>query len=379
MSKAKWKKWTNIFLNSNEAKCTESMLVNVYRWGFNKVRDNQQATHKSGEFTHTSFDRAHLSKSLNLPSTIAGTCPIGFISEERSSNQRKSSSSANTSQMSFMDFPPLVVKEHMYILLISIVQIIIDTQFETQFKQLQQYWPKRGRKSGFGWAWGRWLMRGKGGTFEFRGKVLRLYPPWPPRNRSCSPCARRRTSRFKNRATGLLEEPNGAECRPTCRRWWRRGRVGTTCGRIPWLATWRGFARKSGSFSARTRFRFRVFGTKRLGLELCSRCALLFRCWRKRILLLVSAPRVEKTRRKRLTHWTRGNHLRCRCAWGWSSAAAALLASLRGNHLHFNDWHWLMKGVIIIRKRYWQSKSTQINKDHTGSVKKKYNYRLRVS
>ena len=115
MSKAKGKKWTNIFLNSNEAKCTESMLVNVYRWGFNKVRDNQQATHKSGEFTHTSFDGAHLSKSLNLPSTIAGTCPIGFISEERSSNQRKSSRSANTSQMSFMNFPPLVVKEHMYI------------------------------------------------------------------------------------------------------------------------------------------------------------------------------------------------------------------------------------------------------------------------
>jgi hypothetical protein len=27
--------------------------------------------------------RAYLSNSLNLPSTIAGTCPIGFTSEEK--------------------------------------------------------------------------------------------------------------------------------------------------------------------------------------------------------------------------------------------------------------------------------------------------------
>jgi hypothetical protein len=55
---------------------------------------------------------AYLSNSLNLPSTIAGTCAIGFISEEKSSNQRKSGSSANTSEMSFMNFPPPVVKKN---------------------------------------------------------------------------------------------------------------------------------------------------------------------------------------------------------------------------------------------------------------------------
>ena len=83
------------------------VVMVVHGWSFSKVEKKISK--------QIIIKRAHLSNSLNLPSTIAGTCPIGFISERREKSiWAYMQKHCNTNEMSFNIYPQSLMQARPY-------------------------------------------------------------------------------------------------------------------------------------------------------------------------------------------------------------------------------------------------------------------------
>ena len=83
------------------------VVMVVHGWSFNKVEKKISK--------QIIIKRAHLPNSLNLPSTIAGTCPIGFISERREKSiWAYMQKHCNTNEMSFNIYPQSLMQARPY-------------------------------------------------------------------------------------------------------------------------------------------------------------------------------------------------------------------------------------------------------------------------